>query len=79
MMRNTTLSRHGLEEIDTYLKALPDNIRSALSRVTIMTPGTGPDQANRVSYQIHYFGDKMAWSVCPPERAGAGVMARGHH
>jgi uncharacterized protein YdhG (YjbR/CyaY superfamily) len=48
-------SRHAPEEIDAYLEALPDDIRSSLERVRRIVRETAPQTAERVSYKIPIF------------------------
>jgi uncharacterized protein YdhG (YjbR/CyaY superfamily) len=48
-------SRHAPEEIDAYLEALPDDVRSALERMRSIIRETAPDCTERVSYKIPIF------------------------
>jgi uncharacterized protein YdhG (YjbR/CyaY superfamily) len=48
-------SRHAPEEIDAYLAALPDEIRSSLERLRGIIRETAPDCTERLSYQIPVF------------------------
>jgi uncharacterized protein YdhG (YjbR/CyaY superfamily) len=48
-------SRQAPEEIDAYLEALPDDVRSTLERVRSIIRETAPDCTERVSYQIPIF------------------------
>jgi len=54
-MNKKDASRHAPEEIDAYLGALPDDIRSSLERVRSIIRETAPDCTERVSYQIPIF------------------------
>jgi len=54
-MSKKDASRHAPEEIDAYLGALPDDIRSSLERVRSIIRETAPDCTERVSYQIPIF------------------------
>ena len=54
-MSKPDASRHAPEEIDAYLGALPDNIRSSLERVRSIVRETAPDCTERVSYRIPVF------------------------
>jgi uncharacterized protein YdhG (YjbR/CyaY superfamily) len=54
-MSKADTSRHAPEEIDAYLEALPDDVRSALERVRGIIRETAPDCTERVSYQIPIF------------------------
>ena len=54
-MSKADASRHAPEEIDTYLEALPDDVRSALERVRSIIRETAPDCTERVSYKIPIF------------------------
>jgi uncharacterized protein YdhG (YjbR/CyaY superfamily) len=48
-------SRHAPEEVDAYLEAFPDDVRSALERVRRVIRETVPDCTERVSYGIPIF------------------------
>jgi uncharacterized protein YdhG (YjbR/CyaY superfamily) len=48
-------SRHAPEEIDAYLAALPDDIKSSLERVRNIIRETAPECAERISYEIPIF------------------------
>jgi uncharacterized protein YdhG (YjbR/CyaY superfamily) len=48
-------SRHAPEEVDAYLAALPDDVRSALERVRRIIGDTAPESTERVSYGIPIF------------------------
>ena len=54
-MSKADASRHTPEEIDAYLAALPDDVRSSLERVRSIIRETAPDCTERVSYQIPIF------------------------
>ena len=54
-MSKTDASRHAPQEIDAYLGALPDDVRSALERVRGIIRETAPQCTERVSYQIPIF------------------------
>jgi len=48
-------SRHAPQEIDAYLEALPDDVRSALERARSIVRETAPESTERVSYGIPIF------------------------
>jgi uncharacterized protein YdhG (YjbR/CyaY superfamily) len=48
-------SRHAPEEIDAYLAALPDDIRTSLERLRSIVRETAPECTERVSYKIPIF------------------------
>jgi uncharacterized protein YdhG (YjbR/CyaY superfamily) len=48
-------SRHAPEEIDAYLAALPDDIRSSLERVRSIVRDAAPKCTERVRYKIPIF------------------------
>jgi uncharacterized protein YdhG (YjbR/CyaY superfamily) len=48
-------SRHAPQEIDAYLEALPQDVRSALERVRSIIRETAPEATERVSYGIPIF------------------------
>jgi uncharacterized protein YdhG (YjbR/CyaY superfamily) len=48
-------SRHAPEEVDAYLKALPDDSRSALERLRGIIKETATECTERVSYGIPIF------------------------
>ena len=54
-MSRADASRHAPEEIDAYLAALPDEVRSSLERVRSIVGETAPDCTELVSYQIPIF------------------------
>ena len=54
-MSKTDASRHAPQEINAYLGALPDDVRSALERVRGIIRETAPQCTERVSYQIPIF------------------------
>jgi uncharacterized protein YdhG (YjbR/CyaY superfamily) len=54
-MSKPDASRHAPEEIDAYLAALPDDVRSSLERVRGIIRETAPDCTERVSYRIPIF------------------------
>ena len=54
-MSKPTASRHAPEEIDAYLAALPDDVRSSLERVRSIVREAAPDCTERVSYRIPIF------------------------
>jgi uncharacterized protein YdhG (YjbR/CyaY superfamily) len=54
-MSKTDASRHAPEEIDAYLAALPDDVRSSLERVRSIVKETAPECTERVSYKIPIF------------------------
>ena len=54
-MSKADTSRHAPEEIDAYLEALPDDIRSTLERVRSIIRETAPECTERVSYRIPIF------------------------
>ena len=54
-MGKADASRHAPEEIDAYLAALPDDIRSSLERVRDIVRATAPQCTERVSYKIPIF------------------------
>ena len=54
-MSRSDPSRHAPEEVDAYLEALPDDVRSTLERVRRIIRETAPDCTERVSYQIPIF------------------------
>jgi uncharacterized protein YdhG (YjbR/CyaY superfamily) len=47
--------RHAPEEVDAYLEALPDDVRSALERLRSIIRETAPKCTERVSYGIPIF------------------------
>ena len=48
-------SRHAPDEIDTYLEALPQDVRSALERLRSMIREAAPQCTERISYGIPIF------------------------
>ena len=54
-MSKADTSRHAPEEIDAYLRDLPDDVRSELERVRSIIRETAPECTERVSYQIPIF------------------------
>lgn len=54
-MGKTDASRHAPQEIDAYLQALPDDIRSSLEWVRSIIRETAPGCTERVSYGIPIF------------------------
>ena len=54
-MSKADTSRHAPEEIDVYLAALADDIRSSLERVRSIIRETAPECTERVSYKIPIF------------------------
>jgi uncharacterized protein YdhG (YjbR/CyaY superfamily) len=54
-MSKADTSRHAPEEIDAYLAALPDDIRSSLERVRSIIREIAPECTERVSYGIPIF------------------------
>lgn len=48
-------SRHAPEEIDAYLAALPEDVRSSLERVRSIVRETAPGCTERVSYGVPIF------------------------
>ena len=54
-MSKAGTSRHAPEEIDAYLAALPDDVRSSLERVRSIVRETAPGCTERVSYRIPIF------------------------
>ena len=54
-MSKSDASRHAPEEIDAYLEALPDDVRSTLERVRGIIRETAPESTERVSYKIPIF------------------------
>ena len=54
-MSKADTSRHAPEEIDAYLAALPDDIRSSLERVRSIVRDIAPECTERVSYGIPIF------------------------
>jgi uncharacterized protein YdhG (YjbR/CyaY superfamily) len=54
-MSRADTSRHAPQEIDAYLEALPDDVRSALERVGGIIRETAPGCTERVSYRIPIF------------------------
>ena len=48
-------SRHAPEEVDAYLEALPQDVRSALERLRGIIRETAPECTERVSYGIPIF------------------------
>lgn len=48
-------SRHAPQEVDAYLQALPDDVRSALERVRGIIRETAPACTERVSYGAPIF------------------------
>lgn len=69
-MSKADTSRHAPEEIDAYLAALPDDIRSALERVRGIIRETAPECTERVSYQIPIF--RLGKDL-------VGISAQKHH
>lgn len=54
-MGKSAASRHAPEEIDAYLAALPDEIRTSLERVRTIIRATAPGCTERISYKIPIF------------------------
>ena len=54
-MGKSVASRHAPEEIDAYLAALPDDVRTSLERVRTIIRATAPDCTERISYKIPIF------------------------
>ena len=54
-MSKADTSRHAPEEINAYLAALPDDIRSSLERVRSIIREIAPECTERVSYGIPIF------------------------
>ena len=54
-MSKANPSRHATEEIDAYLAALPDDVRSSLERVRSIIREIAPECTERVSYGIPIF------------------------
>jgi uncharacterized protein YdhG (YjbR/CyaY superfamily) len=54
-MGKSAASRHAPEEIDAYLAALPDDVRTSLERVRTIIRATAPVCTERVSYKIPIF------------------------
>ena len=54
-MGQSDASRHAPEEIDAYLAALPDRVRSSLEQVRAIIREAAPDCTERVSYKIPVF------------------------
>ena len=54
-MSKADTSRHAPEEIDAYLAALPDDVRSSLERVRSIIREIAPECTERVSYGIPIF------------------------
>ena len=54
-MSRADASRHAPEEIDAYLEALPEDVRSALQRLRDIIRETAPECTERVSYGIPIF------------------------
>jgi uncharacterized protein YdhG (YjbR/CyaY superfamily) len=54
-MSKAKTSRHAPQEIDAYLEALPDDVRSALEQLRDIIREVAPDCTERVSYGIPIF------------------------
>jgi uncharacterized protein YdhG (YjbR/CyaY superfamily) len=54
-MSKADTSRHAPEEIDAYLEALPDDVRSALQQLRGIIREIAPECTERVSYGIPIF------------------------
>ena len=69
-MRTAHPSRHAPEEVDAYLAALPDAIRTSLERVRSIIRETAPACTERVSYRIPIFR---------LQKDLVGISAQKHH